>query len=374
MEHEVFVPVAAETVRQALRDPARVARCVPGLQQDADASAGPLSGRLKLRIGGHTITYRGTLRVVEQGEAFAAEGEGVEARGSGSAKVALTIGLKPSEGGTTLTFTGTARSEGRLSELEPSTTQSAARRLLDRVADRLSQAEGASDEAAGAGQPGAGAVASGDAKGADGVDDAVASGDAEAAGANRSAAGGPGAVAPDDVSPREGADAADASGGAGSAVPDAGRDAAEGDAAERSEEVDSDDAAGGLPAAADVGGSAAEAPTGSDGVDSDDAEGAGGSEPAASLFDAPVPAPSLDPSAEAEFGADEPPAEAAHARRTMIGRSAEEVDHAPPRGRYAPVSAPDAGSAGATLRWIAPAAALAIASAVVVGRVLRRRK
>lgn len=58
----------------------------------------------------------------------------------------------------------------------------------------------------------------------------------------------------------------------------------------------------------------------------------------------------------------------------MIGRSAEEVDHAPPRGRYAPTPPPDAGSAGATLRWVAPAAALAIASAVVVGRVLRRRK
>ncbi|MYS10596.1 carbon monoxide dehydrogenase, partial [Streptomyces sp. SID6041] len=75
-----------------------------------------------------------------------------------------------------------------------------------------------------------------------------------------------------------------------------------------------------------------------------------------------------------EFPAPQPAAEAAHARRTMIGRSAEEVDHAPPRGRYAPVPAPQASSAGATLRWVAPAAALALASAVVVGRALRRRR
>ena len=72
--------------------------------------------------------------------------------------------------------------------------------------------------------------------------------------------------------------------------------------------------------------------------------------------------------------ADEPPAEAAHARRTMIGRSAEEVDHAPPRGRYAPVPAPDAGTAGAALRWARPPRPLALASAVVVGRALRRRR
>jgi hypothetical protein len=58
----------------------------------------------------------------------------------------------------------------------------------------------------------------------------------------------------------------------------------------------------------------------------------------------------------------------------MIGRSAEEVDHAPPRGRYAPTPGPETASATATLRWLAPAAALALASAVVVGRALRRRK
>lgn len=57
----------------------------------------------------------------------------------------------------------------------------------------------------------------------------------------------------------------------------------------------------------------------------------------------------------------------------MIGRSAEEVDHAPPRGRYAPVPAPQTVVPNSTLRWAAPAAALVVASAIVVGRALRRR-
>jgi carbon monoxide dehydrogenase subunit G len=315
MEHEVFVPVAPETVRKALRDPARVARCVPGLQQDADESAGPLSGRLKVRIGGHTITYRGTLRIVEQGEVFAVEGEGVEARGTGSAKVTLTIRPQPTEGGTALTFTATSRAEGRLAELDPAQTTAAAHRLLDRFADRLGDAAGTTPAAASVPEPASDAH---------------------------------------DASPSATADATAAD--ADATAPDADAIAAN----------DADDDA---PAA-----------------DVDD-------EANASVFDTPVPPPSLDPVAEEQFGAvdgpdaaeaeelheipvipDEPPAEAAHARRTMIGRSAEEVDHAPPRGRYAPTPPPDAGSAGATLRWVAPAAALAIASAVVVGRVLRRRK
>lgn len=323
MEHEVFVPVPPETVRQALRDPARVARCVPGLQQDADESASPLSGRLKVRIGGHTITYRGTLRIVEKGEVFAVEGEGVEARGTGSAKVTLTIRPQPTEGGTTLTFTATSRAEGRLAELDPASTTAAAHRLLDRFAGRL-----------GGERPGG---TPGDAGAAESASDA------------------------DDASPSATGDAT---------------------AADDAQAAASDDA---KPSASDADDATSTA--------TDDATAADDDAAKASVFDAPVPPPSLDPVAEEQFAAvdgpdaaeaeelqeipvipDEPPAEAAHARRTMIGRSAEEVDHAPPRGRYAPTPPPDAGSAGATLRWVAPAAALAIASAVVVGRVLRRRK
>ncbi|MDT0320456.1 SRPBCC domain-containing protein [Streptomyces millisiae] len=70
-----------------------------------------------------------------------------------------------------------------------------------------------------------------------------------------------------------------------------------------------------------------------------------------------------------------PEPEADFARRTMIGRSAEEVDHAPPRGRYAPDPAPGQPTGTAVvLRWAAPAAAIALASAVIVGRALRRRR
>ncbi|MFG3507536.1 SRPBCC domain-containing protein [Streptomyces sp. NPDC047821] len=284
MEHEVFVPVDVETLRAVLADPARVAPCVPGLQQDADASAGPLAGRLKVRAGGHTITYRGALRITAREDgAYAVEGEGEEVRGTGSVKLALTVRTSPVAGGTTLHFTGTTSAEGRLAELPDDAAVSAAHRLLDRFAESLAETATTAPGAVRAGEDGTGALAAG-----------------------------------------EGAD-----------------------------EQDVDD----------------------DGVDQG-AEGAG------SVFDAPVPPPSLDPLADAEFAVPDipdgalpdPGAEAAHARRTMIGRSAEEVDHAPPRGRYAPTPGPETASTTATLRWLAPAAALALASAVVVGRALRRRK
>jgi carbon monoxide dehydrogenase subunit G len=281
MEHEVFVPFPAETVRRALTDPERVARCVAGLQRDVDsaagsaASAGAIVGRLRLRLGGSTITYRGSLRITPREDGCVdVEGDGAEARGTGSVRLAMVIALtaadEPSDlsdpsdssgsprssDGTWLGFSATVKADGRLVECDDATAEAAGRRLLDRFA-------------------------------ADLATDLCAE---------------PPVVPPDDF-----------------------------------DVVDT-----GVP------------------EDEDDLD----------VVEVEVP----ETVAGLEEGAPAPPAEAAHARRTMIGRSAEEVDHAPPRGRYAPVPAPEISTTGDTLRWALPLTAALIASAFVVGRVLRRRR
>ncbi|MFD9287141.1 SRPBCC domain-containing protein [Streptomyces sp. NPDC060030] len=322
MEHEVFVPVPVPALRRTLADPARVARCVPGFQPDAESSAGPLAGRLKFRADGHTITYRGalTLRPSGGGGSFSVSGEGAEARGGGAAKLALTIGLTETDGGTTIGYSGTASGDGRIVDLDASAALTAAQRLLDRFTQQL-VTESLSTQA-GPPEPGAGGSGAAESR-------PSAAGDAEAP-------------------------------ASGERSPDGPEPSVSGD------EIPGDENSG-----------AAEFRSEESGDKKSGDEKSGAREPAdrESVFDAPVPPPPLDPSAEMEFTVpDEPPAEAAHARRTMIGRSTEEVDHAPPRGRYAPVPSPESGAAGITLRWAAPAAALAIASAVVVGRALRRRR
>jgi carbon monoxide dehydrogenase subunit G len=277
MEHEVFVPVPAERLREALDDPARVARAVPGLQQDAGAE--PVAGRLKIRVGSHSVTYRGAVRVSRRDDrAYAVEGEAEESRGSGSVKIALRIALREAEDGCTVVYDGTASADGRIKDLPADAVEGAVTRLLNRFAEQLA------------------------------------------------------AAAPD----------------AGDEAPPPPAGAGEGAGAEAEEKAPADP---GLT-----------------------------EEPPApgrpSAFGADVPPASVGP---AELGpADEEDeediAEAAHARRTMIGRSAEEVDHAPPRGRYAPVPAPQTVTPPGPLRWAAPAAALALASAVVAVRALRRRR
>jgi len=275
----VFVPVPPAHLRDALADPARVARAVPGLQQDAGAA--PVTGRLKVRVGSHSVTYRGTVRVTAQDDGtYTAEGDASEARGTGSVKLALTLRVLEADGGSTLTVEGTASADGRVMELPADSVAAAVTRLLDRFAANLGTTAPAEEEAP---EPSV-------------VDTEVP----------------PPALAPvaeDEVTEDEVTDE---------------------DIAELTEDVVTEDAED-------------------------------------------EPAPIATPVTETFVDPSEPPAEAAHARRTMIGRSAEEVDHAPPRGRYAPVPAPQTISPGSSLRWAAPAAALALASAIVVTRALRKR-
>ncbi|MFE0849926.1 SRPBCC family protein [Streptomyces rochei] len=340
MEHEVFVPVPAERLGDVLADPVRVARAVPGLQQDAGAE--PVAGRLKVRVGSHSITYRGALRLTARDDGtYAVEGEATESRGTGTVALALTLRVADADGGCTLVISGTATADGRVSELPADAVTASATRLLTRFAENLGAAAERGAE------PGAGTGA----------------GSGAGAGAGAEAGQGP-----------------EAETGPGS-------EAETGPGSEAETEP----------------GSETETEPGSETETEPGAESEPGSEtgparePGAehvSVFDTEVPPSSL---ADEEEGTEEegtedeprapgepdvpvvpdlpePPAEAAHARRTMIGRSAEEVDHAPPRGRYAPVPAPQAGAAGAPLRWAAPAAALVVASAIVVGRALRRRR
>ncbi|KPC62900.1 SRPBCC domain-containing protein [Streptomyces chattanoogensis] len=290
MEHEVYVPFPVGTVRQALTEPERVARCIPGVQLDADAAPNIPEGRLRLRIGSSTITYRGTLTIAggaSQGDApLIFEAKGTESRGDGAVALTLTVRLTPATEpatGTTLACSGELRSDGRLAEATDRSAETAGRRLLDRFAENL--AEDLKEHP----------VTAREERSGQGIFETE--------------------VPPPSLDP--GSELGDLS-----------------DLSDLDDVHDLDEVDAAL-----------------DGERARDADHA------------------YDGDAEGEV-----PAEAAHARRTMIGRSAEEVDHAPPRGRYAPVPPPEVNTASATLRWAAPAAAVVLASAVVVGRVLRRRR
>lgn len=466
MEHEVFVPVPPTALRRALGDPTRVPDCVPGLR----AEPGPeprtapggdgiaVHGRLRLRAGSLTITYRGGLRLTARpDDSWALHVSATEARGEGSVRARLSLTLAEAEGGTRVRFAGSGEVAGRLlDEAGPQAAESALHRLLNRFAANVGRAGDAlvGEEAGetGAGGPGAtgpgvaepgvkaagagtgtgaaaetGAETGGEARAEAGREagteeesgtafgeDAMTDGTDRTSGAGEQPEGegtegeaaakrpeGPGeavgaegtgdagnagaAEAVDDAEPKDDAEPVDDAEPKDAAEPVDPADAA-GDAGAAHPAKDEADDAGDTPAPTDASGPGDTSESG------DTPEPQGAPEPGdtpepgeddllgivpdtpASVFDTEIPPSSLGRE-EGPLGPEEgePPAEAAHARRTMIGRSAEEVDHAPPRGRYAPEAVGGAGSAANTLRWAAPVAALVVASAVVAGRALRRR-
>ncbi|MDH6137859.1 carbon monoxide dehydrogenase subunit G [Kitasatospora sp. MAA4] len=164
MEHEVVVPLPAALVHRALQDPALLARCVPGLSTDAaeptDARTArregggtapeEINGRLRLRIGSSTITYRGVVSLIRSGAAgvLTAFAEGQEARGDG--EVTATVRISVEEDGddrTVLRFRGDLTPGGRLAEFDAEALALAGRRLLDRFAAALA-ADGSTESAA----------------------------------------------------------------------------------------------------------------------------------------------------------------------------------------------------------------------------------
>ncbi|WP_436771831.1 CoxG family protein [Yinghuangia sp. YIM S09857] len=145
MPYEVVVPIPVRLVWGVFHDAARLAECVPGLSSDEPPrheGEGPyLSGRLRLRAGGTTVTYRGVAAVAEaeQPLAVVATAEGVEARGEAPVKAVLTIRLDDEGPSTRLVFDGTLSAQGRTAELPPEQLSAAWHRLADRFGAALTE-------------------------------------------------------------------------------------------------------------------------------------------------------------------------------------------------------------------------------------------
>ncbi|MGW2249383.1 hypothetical protein ACWCXH_04185 [Kitasatospora sp. NPDC001660] len=332
MEHEVVVPMAAELVRQALQDPAVLARSVPGLSTEpAAVGGGPaeeIAGRLRVRIAGSTITYKGVLSLIEGREGvLTVLAEGQEARGSGeaTATVRVSVAAGAEDGTAVVRFTGDLSATGRLTEFDDDTLAAAGRRLLDRFAAALVSPDEAADDEA--------------------ENEPESETDAESGTAQADTAAGP----EDEASVLFIEEHQDRPGD------------------------DLDDDLSDLIAFSDADAERFGLPTGG----ADEHEDAVAEE---------LPA-------ELPFEYEEEPVLTGPVRRSIVGRSAEEVDHAPPRGRYAPALPARSARARAASRWGGEAGGIVVpgpggrsavpwvigggvallGGAVVLVRVLRRR-
>ncbi|GAB2817665.1 hypothetical protein GCM10027176_22820 [Actinoallomurus bryophytorum] len=91
LDHEFTVPVPVDQAWPVLLDVERIAPCLPGATLDS-VDGDEFTGRLKVKLGAMTITYKGLARIASQDEGahtVTIEGTGKEARGSGTASATV---------------------------------------------------------------------------------------------------------------------------------------------------------------------------------------------------------------------------------------------------------------------------------------------
>lgn len=142
-EHEFTVPVPVEQTWPVLLDVERVASCLPGAALEA-VKDDSLTGRMKVKVGPITITYRGEAtfeNVDEEARALTLRASGKESRGAGTAAATVVARLRPEgpeDASTRVTVETSFTVTGRPAQFGRGVMAEVGAKLIDRFAANLS--------------------------------------------------------------------------------------------------------------------------------------------------------------------------------------------------------------------------------------------
>ncbi|GAA2643734.1 SRPBCC family protein [Nonomuraea recticatena] len=145
-EHEFTVPVPVEQAWAALLDVERVAPCLPGATLDI-VEGEEFTGRMKVKVGPITVTYRGTARfedVDKDAYTLTLQASGKEARGSGTASASVTARLTPAGDATAVRVESSFNVTGRPAQFGRGVMAEVGGKLIDRFAENLAELLGES--------------------------------------------------------------------------------------------------------------------------------------------------------------------------------------------------------------------------------------
>jgi carbon monoxide dehydrogenase subunit G len=141
LDHEFTVPVPIDHAWSVLLDVERVAPCMPGAALES-IDGDEFTGRLKVKLGAMTITYRGNARISSKDEASRTvimEGSGKESRGAGTASATVQAKLHD-QGKTTRVAVHTKLNvTGRPAQFGRNILSEVGGKLVGRFADALAE-------------------------------------------------------------------------------------------------------------------------------------------------------------------------------------------------------------------------------------------
>ncbi|MGI8328610.1 SRPBCC domain-containing protein [Actinomadura scrupuli] len=148
LDHEFTVPVPVDRAWPVLLDLERVAPCVPGATLDS-VDGDEFTGRLKVKLGAMTITYKGNAHLVvtdESARIVTIEGSAKEARGTGTAAATVQAQLHAEGDATRVTVHTKLNITGRPAQFGRGILAEVGGKLISRFAKALSEELQVSDE------------------------------------------------------------------------------------------------------------------------------------------------------------------------------------------------------------------------------------
>ncbi|MFS2295456.1 MAG: SRPBCC family protein [Actinomadura sp.] len=159
LDHDFTVPVPVDQAWSVLLDVERVAACMPGATLDS-IEGDEFRGRMRVKVGAMTITYRGSARIVsadESSRTVTLEASGKEARGSGTAAATVQANLHDEGGTTRVTVHTKLNVTGRPAQFGRNILSEVGSKIISRFAKALEQeleSSGGAAEPDGSAKPG----------------------------------------------------------------------------------------------------------------------------------------------------------------------------------------------------------------------------
>ncbi|WP_243718636.1 SRPBCC family protein [Actinomadura sp. 7K534] len=160
LDHDFTVPVPVDQAWSVLLDVERVAACMPGATLDS-VEGEEFKGRMKVKVGAMTITYRGSARIVsadESSRTVTMEASAKEARGSGTAAATVQAKLIDEGGTTRVTVHTKLNVTGRPAQFGRNILSEVGSKIISRFAKALEEElESSGTDSSGTDSSGAGA-------------------------------------------------------------------------------------------------------------------------------------------------------------------------------------------------------------------------
>ncbi|MDQ2811269.1 MAG: SRPBCC family protein [Actinomycetota bacterium] len=150
LDHSFTVPVPPDRAWDVLLDVEAIAPCMPGATvEDFDGEV--VTGRIKVKVGPVSLTYRGTAKFTERDPAtrvMVVDASGKETRGAGTASAAVRATLEPAGDGTQVLIHTTMNVTGRPAQFGRGVIVEVGGKLVEKFAENLAQMISAGSQAA----------------------------------------------------------------------------------------------------------------------------------------------------------------------------------------------------------------------------------